>query len=74
MFATASMNSFSYDWPPFEHGAYTYFWLEGVNNQGLIYAEDAASYAEDEMKAWAKIYKLRATPAHTDEYDGMFDM
>ena len=74
MFATASTNSSSYDWPPFEHGAYTYFWLQGVYDQGKIFAEDAAAYAEKEMKAWAKTYKIRATPAHTDLYEGMFDM
>ena len=74
MFATASLNSSSYDWPPFEHGAYTYFWLEGVYNHGIIYAESAAFYAEDEMKAWAKTYHLKATPYHTDMYEGRLDM
>jgi len=74
MFATASTSSSSYDWPPFEHGAYTYFWLEAVNGQGMIYAEDAASYAKAEMKAWARSYKIRATPSYSDKYDGMFDM
>ena len=72
--ATASANSDSYDVPAFQHGAWTYFFLEAVEDQELEYAEDAASYAEVEMKAWAKPYHLKATPKHTDKYAGMFDM
>ena len=74
MMATASTNSDSYDVPAFEHGAWTYFFLEGANEQGLIYAEDVASYSEVEMRAWAKPYRLKVTPKHTDLYEGMFDM
>ncbi|PKK83187.1 MAG: hypothetical protein CVT49_09750 [candidate division Zixibacteria bacterium HGW-Zixibacteria-1] len=72
--ATASDGSYSYDVPAFEHGAWTYFWLIGVNDLNKIFAEDAAVYAETEMKAWAKLYHVRVTPIHTDMYDGMFDM
>jgi len=74
MMATASTNSSSYDWPPFEHGAWTYFWLEAAEDLNEIYAEDIATYAEAEMKAWAKPYHLKATPKHTDLYSGMFDI
>ncbi|MBN1211373.1 MAG: caspase family protein [candidate division Zixibacteria bacterium] len=72
--ATASTNTSSYDVPAFENGAWTYFFLEGANEQGLIFAEAVASYAEVEMKAWAKVYHLRVSPKHTDLYEGMFDM
>jgi hypothetical protein len=72
--ATASTSSDSYDVPAFQNGAWTYFFLEAVEDQGLEYAEDAASYAEAEMKAWARQVHLRATPKHTDKYSGMFDM
>lgn len=72
--ATASDNTSSYDVPTLEHGAWTYFWLEGVNDFNKIYAEDAATYAETEMIAWAKTYRLKVSPIHTDMYDGMFDM
>jgi len=74
MMATASDRTNSYDVPAFENGAWTYFFLEGANEQGLIFAEDVSSYAEAEMRAWAKIYHLRVSPKHTDRYEGMFDM
>jgi hypothetical protein len=72
--ATASNKTDSYDVPAFQHGAWTYFWLEAVNDQDYIYAEEAAEYAEAEMRAWAKPYHLRVSPKHTDKYTGMFDM
>ena len=40
----------------------------------MVYAEEIATYAETEMKAWAKTYHLRATPAHADLYEGGFDI
>lgn len=72
--ATASTNSDSYDVYAFEHGAWTYFFLKSVNDLNYVYAEEVAPYAEAEMKAWAKPYHLRVCPAHTDAYDGMFDI
>lgn len=72
--ATASNRKNSYDAPDLQHGAWTYYWLNGVQDQGLIYAEDAAPYAEDGMTAWASVYRLRVDPKHTDSYTGDMDM
>jgi len=72
--ATASARKYSYDAPTLEHGAWTYYWLYGVENVGLVYAEEAAPYAEDGMIAWAATYRLRVDPKHTDKYDGQMDM
>jgi hypothetical protein len=70
--ATASNSTYSYDAPDLQNGAWTYYFLEGG---GLYtYAEDIAPYAEDGMKAWAAIYKVRVSPAHTDKYYGMMDI
>ena len=72
--ATASTRKNSYDAPDLNHGAWTYYWLDGVNDVGLVYAEDAAPYAEDGMIAWASTYRLRVDPKHTDKYTGEMDM
>jgi len=71
--ATASNNSYSYDAPDLQQGAWTYFFLEAANGS-YVFAEDIATYAEQGMKAWAKPYRLRVSPAHTDKYTGMFDI
>ncbi len=72
--ATASDRRYSYDAPDLEQGAWTYYWLDGVEDQGLIYAEDAAPYAEAGMLAWAAQYRLKVDPTHTDMYTGEMDM
>lgn len=72
--ATASNRRNSYDAPDLNHGAWTYYWLDGVEDQGLVYAEDAAPYAEDGMEAWAAQYRLKVDPKHTDSYIGEMDM
>jgi len=72
--ATASNRKNSYDAPDLQQGAWTYYWLDGVEDQSLIYAEDAAPYAEDGMEDWASIYRLRVDPKHTDSYTGEMDM
>lgn len=72
--ATASTRKNSYDAPTLNHGAWTYYWLEGVEDVGLVYAEEAAPYAEDGMAAWAADYRLRIDPKHTDKYTGDMDM
>lgn len=72
--ATASNKKDSYDAPDLNHGAWTYYWLDGVEDVGLVYAEDAAPYAEDGMKAWAAQYRIRVDPKHTDKYTGEMDM
>ena len=71
--ATASNNSYSYDAPDLQQGAWTYFFLEAANGS-YIFAEDVATYAEQGMKAWAKPYHIRVSPSHTDKYTGMFDI
>jgi len=72
--ATASNRRYSYDAPDLNHGAWTYYWLYGVEDENLIYAEDAAPYAEAGMKAWAALYRLKVDPKHTDQYTGQMDM
>lgn len=72
--ATASNNTYSYDAPDLQQGAWTYFFLEGADDLGYVFGEEVAPYAEAEMKAWARTYHLRVSPIHTDMYDGMFDM
>lgn len=72
--ATASDRRNSYDAPDLNHGAWTYYWLYGADDEGLIYAEDAAPYAEDGMEAWASQYRLKVDPKHTDYYIGDMDM
>ena len=72
--ATASNRKNSYDAPDLQQGAWTYYWINGVEDQGLIYAEDAAPYAEDGMADWASLYRLRVDPKHTDSYTGEMDM
>ena len=72
--ATASNRRYSYDAPDLQHGAWTYYWLNGVEDQGIIYAEDAAPYAENGMKDWAALYRLKVDPKHTDHYTGEMDM
>ncbi|MBU8933294.1 MAG: caspase family protein [candidate division Zixibacteria bacterium] len=72
--ATASNRKNSYDAPDLQQGAWTWYWLNGVEDQSLIFAEEAAPYAEDGMKAWAAQYRLRVDPKHSDDYDGGMDM
>ncbi len=72
LIATASNNTYSYDAPDLGNGAWTYYFLEGADNN--VFGEDIASYAEAGMKAWAKTYHLRVSPSHTDKYTGMFDI
>ena len=72
--ATASDRKNSYDAPDLNHGAWTYYWLDGAEDVGLVYAEEAAPYAEAGMKAWAAVYRLRVDPKHTDKYAGEMDM
>jgi hypothetical protein len=72
--ATASNTTYSYDAPDLQNGAWTYYWIYGVTHAGKIYAEDAATYAETGMKAWAKTVGVRVSPSHTDLYTGSLDM
>ncbi len=74
LMATASTSTNSYDAPTLNNGAWTYYFLEGAIDLSKIYGEDISSYAETKMRAWAKIYHLRVSPAHTDMYSGMMDI
>ena len=68
LMALASTNCFSYDAPDLNHGAWTYYFVEGG---GLyIYGEDVANYAEDGMAAWGAQYNLNVCPEHWDAYTG----
>lgn len=70
--ALASNSSYSYDAPDLNNGAWTYYFLEGTGI--YTFAEDIVPYAEAGMKAWAKPYKIRVSPCHSDKYTGMFDI
>ena len=70
--ATASNNTYSYDAPDLQQGAWTYFFLEGAETR--VFAEDIATYAEAGMIAWARVYHLRVSPTHKDMYTGKFDI
>ncbi len=72
--ATASNRRNSYDAPDLSHGAWTYYWLDGVEDMGLIFAEEAAPYADAGMRAWASLYRVKVDPKHTDSYTGDMDI
>lgn len=72
--STASTSKYSYDAPDLQNGAWTYFFLYGATNQGLIYNEEISTYAEVNMKAWATANKLKVDPAHKDLYTGDLDI
>ena len=72
--ATASNRKMSYDAPDLRQGAWTYYWLDGAETSGMVYAEDVAPYAETGMAAWASQYNLRVDPKHSDKYTGRMDM
>ena len=72
--ATASNKTNSYDAPDLNNGAWTYYFLEGHEDQNLVYAVPVSEWAEDGMKAWASIYRVRVSPKHTDKYTGSFDI
>ena len=74
LMATASDNTYSYDAPEFQNGAWTHFFLEGAEDLGMVFGEDIAGYAKIEMKAWGRLYHLRTSALNTDAYTGMFDI
>jgi hypothetical protein len=72
---TASDNTYSYDGlGGMENGVWTYYFMEAVNTLGMVYGEDAADYANAEMKKWGRTYRARVSPGYVDMYTGMFDM
>ncbi|MFH1686902.1 MAG: caspase family protein [bacterium] len=70
--ATASDNTYSYDAPGLQNGAWTYYWIQGTGTS--VFEEDIAAYALAGMKAWAKTYHVRVSPKNTDMYTGWFDI
>ncbi|MBK7142992.1 MAG: caspase family protein [bacterium] len=72
--STASVSKYSYDAPDLQNGAWTYYFLYGATNGGLIYNEAISTYAEVNMKAWATANKLKVDPSHKDLYTGDLDI
>jgi len=72
--ATASTDTYSYDAYDLENGAWTYYFLAGINDQGYTFGEAVATYAEIEMIAWGSLHHAKVSPAHTDLYEGSFDI
>ena len=72
--STASVSKYSYDAPDLQNGAWTYYFLYGATNQGLVFNEAISTYAEVNMKAWATANKLKVDPKHTDMYTGDLDI
>jgi hypothetical protein len=72
--STASTSKYSYDAPDLQNGAWTYYFLYGATNQGLVYNEEISTYAEVNMKLWATAQKLKVDPKHTDLYTGDLDI
>jgi hypothetical protein len=72
--STASVSKYSYDAPDLQNGAWTYYFLYGATNQGLVFNEAISTYAEVNMKAWATANKVKVDPKHTDMYTGDLDI
>jgi len=73
--STASNTSYSYDGDAgMQNGVWTYYFMKALNNLGYQYAEEATSYAEQNMKSWGRSNHVRVTPTHTDMYTGSLDI
>jgi len=73
--ATASDGSYSYDGESWmQNGVWTYYYIEALVNNGMVFNEDAMDYAKVEMKLWGKSHHVRVTPKNTDLYIGFFDI
>ncbi len=65
---------FSYDGTAdMANGVFTYFQMEGFDQQGLIFAEDDSDYAVSEMLAWGRTYHVKVTPFFVDNFVGDLD-
>ncbi len=65
---------FSYDGTAeMQNGVFTYYQMEGLNQAGLIFAEDDSDYAVVEMLAWGKTYHVKVTPFFVDYFTGDLD-
>lgn len=72
--STASTSKYSYDAPDLQNGAWTYYFLYGAQNLGMIYNEEISTYAEAQMKIWAAAHRVKVDPKHTDMYTGDLDI
>ena len=53
-----------------ENGVFTYYQMDGWDNQNFDNFEDDGAYAVQQMKIWAKARHLRVDPFVQDSYDG----
>ena len=73
--ATASDGSYSYDGESWmQNGVWTYYYIEALVSNGVVFNEDAMGYAKAQMKTWGRSHHVRVTPKNTDLYTGFFDL
>ena len=72
--STASTSKYSYDATDLQNGAWTYYFLYGAQNMGMVFNEEISTYAEVNMKAWAALHHVKVDPKHTDMYTGDLDI
>ena len=53
-----------------QNGVFTYYQMDGWDNQNFDNFEDDGAYAVQQMKAWAKNYGIRVDPFVQDSYTG----
>ena len=71
----SNKSSYSYDGDAtMKNGVFTYYQMQGFDNQGYIYVEPDCKYACDKMIAWAKSVRVRVVPSYVDSYSNDFDL
>ncbi|KYK22631.1 hypothetical protein AYK25_02410 [Thermoplasmatales archaeon SM1-50] len=69
--AFASNRRFSYDGDAtMKNGVFTYYQMDGWDNQNFDNFEDDGDYAVQQMKSWARNYGIRVDPFVKDVYNG----
>jgi hypothetical protein len=69
--AFASNRRLSYDGDStMENGVFTYYQMDGWDNQGYDNFEDDGAYAVQKMKAWARNYRIKVDPFVKDQFTG----
>jgi hypothetical protein len=69
--AFASNRRLSYDGDiSMQNGVYTYYQMDGWDNQNFDNFEDDGSYAVSEMKSWARARRIKVDPFVQDMYSG----
>ena len=66
----ASDNMYSYEWKRMKNGVFTYYQIDGWDNQGYDNFEDDGYYAIDQFKAWAEWRNLQVDPFLEDAFIG----